>query len=49
MYKTEGMGSLFRGITVCALRAYPVNACTFVIYETAMRWLEAKQVSPLTR
>lgn len=33
IYRNEGIQALFRGVGICSLRAYPVNAVTFFVYE----------------
>ncbi len=35
--REEGPKGLFRGAAPCLLRAFPVNACTFFVYEETMR------------
>ncbi|KAL7752709.1 Mitochondrial carrier protein ymc2 [Sorochytrium milnesiophthora] len=37
--KAEGVAGLYKGFTPCMLRAAPVNAVTFLGFETAMRFL----------
>lgn len=39
IYTKEGIRSLYRGLFVCSLRAYPVNAVTFFIYEKSKKVL----------
>lgn len=33
IYRKEGFQALFRGVSICSIRAYPVNAVTFLVYE----------------
>jgi solute carrier family 25 carnitine/acylcarnitine transporter 20/29 len=37
IYQAQGLAGFFRGITPCLLRAGPVNAGTFVVYELSYR------------
>ncbi|KAG0039543.1 hypothetical protein BGZ82_007777 [Podila clonocystis] len=39
-YRTEGMGVFVRGATPALLRAFPVNAVTFFVYELVMAELQ---------
>ncbi|KAF9320738.1 hypothetical protein BG000_003203 [Podila horticola] len=39
-YRREGMGVFFRGATPALLRAFPVNAVTFFVYELVMAELQ---------
>ncbi|KAF9990209.1 hypothetical protein BGZ75_003100 [Mortierella antarctica] len=39
-YKSEGMGVFMRGATPALLRAFPVNAVTFFVYELVMAELQ---------
>ncbi|KAG0357457.1 mitochondrial carrier domain-containing protein [Gamsiella multidivaricata] len=39
-YRTEGMGVFMRGVTPALLRAFPVNAVTFFVYELVMAELQ---------
>ncbi|CAD6455546.1 5f07df2d-2d57-4dcb-b826-5f771bb5f880-CDS [Sclerotinia trifoliorum] len=41
-YRNEGMGVFFRGLGVCSLRAFIVNAAQWAAYEWIMRDLGAK-------
>ena len=35
----RGVGHLYRGLSACLLRAFPVNAVTFFVYKQSMeRW-----------
>ncbi|KAI9712417.1 MAG: hypothetical protein M1820_001630 [Bogoriella megaspora] len=36
MYRSEGLGALFRGFGACNLRAFVVNAVQWAVYESAM-------------
>jgi len=40
LVKTEGSQTLFRGVTPCLLRGFPVNATVFYVYEflIALSW-----------
>ena len=38
-YKHEGAGVFFRGLTVCCVRAFIVNAVQWTVYEWMMRYL----------
>ncbi|APA14294.1 hypothetical protein SS1G_11893 [Sclerotinia sclerotiorum 1980 UF-70] len=42
-YSNEGMGVFFRGLGVCSLRAFIVNAAQWAAYEWIMRELGAKE------
>ncbi|KAF9353926.1 hypothetical protein BGX26_008311 [Mortierella sp. AD094] len=39
-YRSEGMGVFMRGVTPALLRAFPVNAVTFFVYELVMAELQ---------
>ena len=39
-YRNEGMGVFFRGLGVCSLRAFIVNAAQWAVYEWLMRELD---------
>ena len=39
MYRTEGLAVFFRGLGVCSLRAFIVNAVTWLVYERMMEVL----------
>ncbi|KAF9582499.1 hypothetical protein BGW38_000130 [Lunasporangiospora selenospora] len=39
-YKSEGFGVFFKGVTPALLRAFPVNAVTFFVYELVMEELQ---------
>lgn len=41
-YRNEGAGVFFRGLGVCSLRAFIVNAAQWAVYEWIMRELSAK-------
>jgi solute carrier family 25 carnitine/acylcarnitine transporter 20/29 len=47
IYTGEGVQGFFRGLTPTLLRAFPVNACAFFVYEGTMRVLGAEKVSYL--
>lgn len=38
-YRTCGVRGFFTGITVCCLRAFPVNAVTFLFYNKCLHFL----------
>ena len=40
IYKKEGFSTFYRGLSSCLIRAYPVNAVTFLVYETLMNHLK---------
>ena len=42
-YHTEGMSVFFRGIIPTLVRAWPVNAVTFYVYEIMINWLNGLQ------
>jgi len=44
-YKNEGFGVFFRGLTVCSVRAFIVNAAQWAIYEWLMHELSSKKVT----
>jgi solute carrier family 25 carnitine/acylcarnitine transporter 20/29 len=39
-YRTEGAGVFFRGLRICCLRAFVVNAVQWAVYEYMMRLLK---------
>jgi len=39
-YRTEGVGVFFRGLGVCSVRAFIVNAVQWAVYEWIMRELD---------
>ena len=41
MYRKEGARAFFKGMAPCILRAFPVNAVIFLVYEQTMNqsWL----------
>jgi hypothetical protein len=41
----EGYPGFFRGLAVCLVRAFPVNACSIFVYEGAMRSFSAEKVN----
>ncbi|KAF9462138.1 mitochondrial carrier [Collybia nuda] len=43
IYSERGAAGFFRGLGPCILRAFPVNACAFFVYEGLMRGLGAEQ------
>ncbi len=43
MYRTGGIPSFFTGITVNSVRAFPVNAVTFLFYNQTMRLLNGPE------
>ncbi|KAH0590850.1 hypothetical protein H2248_000969 [Termitomyces sp. 'cryptogamus'] len=46
IYSSHGITGFFRGLGPCLLRAFPVNACAFFVYEGTMRVLGAEKVLP---
>jgi solute carrier family 25 (mitochondrial carnitine/acylcarnitine transporter), member 20/29 len=40
IYLQEGFKSFYRGLSTCLIRAYPVNAVTFLVYESLMSQLK---------
>lgn len=44
IYTRDGTPGFFRGLGPCLLRAFPVNACAFFVYEGAMRVMGAEKV-----
>ncbi|KAH8593746.1 mitochondrial carrier domain-containing protein [Bisporella sp. PMI_857] len=42
-YKTEGPGVFFKGLTVCSVRAFIVNAAQWAVYEYLMKELSSKE------
>ncbi len=45
-YRNEGASVFFRGLTVCSVRAFIVNAVQWAVYEWIMRELDpARQIS----
>lgn len=44
IYGQQGIPGFFRGLGPCLLRAFPVNACAFFVYEGLMRDLNAEKV-----
>lgn len=42
-YRTEGFGVFFRGLGVCSLRAFIVNAAQWAVYERIMKELDPKR------
>lgn len=39
----EGLGGFYRGFVPIVLRAFPVNAAAFLVYESLMRGLNAEK------
>ena len=44
IYSRDGLAGFYRGLGPCILRAFPVNACAFFVYEGTMRLLGAEKV-----
>lgn len=42
-YRTEGAGVFFKGLTVCSIRAFMVNAVQWAVYEWMMRELDPER------
>lgn len=49
IYSTDGVRGFYRGLGPCLLRAFPVNACAFFVYEGIMRLLGAEKVQHLVQ
>ncbi|KAH7382801.1 putative mitochondrial carnitine/acylcarnitine carrier protein [Cadophora sp. MPI-SDFR-AT-0126] len=47
-YRTEGVGVFFRGLGVCSLRAFIVNAAQWAVYEWIMNELDPKRKIAMT-
>ncbi|CAD6503002.1 BgTH12-02675 [Blumeria graminis f. sp. triticale] len=45
-YRQEGLSIFFRGLTVCSLRAFLVNAIQWIVYERVMRGLVRAHDNP---
>ncbi|RMZ69524.1 mitochondrial carrier [Pyrenophora seminiperda CCB06] len=45
-YRTEGMGVFFRGLGICSVRAFVVNAVQWAVYEWMMKLLQQSSVFP---
>jgi len=45
-YRSEGPGVFFRGLTVCSIRAFVVNAAQWAVYEWIMRELDPPRGRP---
>ncbi|KAH8634936.1 hypothetical protein IG631_10336 [Alternaria alternata] len=39
-YRTEGAGVFFRGLGICSIRAFVVNAVQWAVYEWMMKMLQ---------
>jgi solute carrier family 25 carnitine/acylcarnitine transporter 20/29 len=44
IYQSGGLRGFYAGIVPVALRAFPVNACAYFVYEGLMRGLGAEKV-----
>jgi len=44
IHSRDGPAGFFRGLGLCLLRAVPVNACAFFVYEGILRGLGAEKV-----
>lgn len=44
IYTREGPAGFYRGLGLTLLRAFPMNACAFFVYERMMRGLGAEPV-----
>jgi len=40
LYQTEGVGVFFRGLGICSVRAFVVNAVQWAVYEWMMRLMQ---------
>jgi len=45
IFLREGYRGFFKGLGPCLLRAFPVNASAFFVYEGTLRLLKAEKVS----
>ncbi|TFJ86164.1 hypothetical protein NSK_002372 [Nannochloropsis salina CCMP1776] len=45
-YQQEGIGVFFRGLPVALIRAFPLNACIFLGYETTLAALHQEEEIP---
>lgn len=43
VFRNEGISGFYRGFVPIALRAFPVNAGAFLVYESIMRGLNAEK------
>jgi solute carrier family 25 carnitine/acylcarnitine transporter 20/29 len=44
IYASSGVKGFYRGLTPVLLRAFPVNACAYLVYESILRQLGAEKV-----
>ncbi|KEP53337.1 carnitine/acylcarnitine carrier protein [Rhizoctonia solani 123E] len=44
IYATQGWRGYYAGLSLCIIRAFPVNACAFLVYESLMRAMGAEKV-----
>lgn len=42
IYASEGIKGFYRGFVPIILRAFPVNACAYLVYESLLRGLGAE-------
>ncbi|KAI8058495.1 mitochondrial carrier domain-containing protein [Syncephalis plumigaleata] len=42
LYRQEGLRGFTRGLSVTLIRAFPVNAVTFLIYELVYKWMNSE-------
>ncbi|TRM60240.1 mitochondrial carrier domain-containing protein [Schizophyllum amplum] len=43
IYRKDGPRGFYRGLAPCILRAFPVNACALLVYESILRALDAEK------
>ncbi|CAE6471831.1 unnamed protein product [Rhizoctonia solani] len=43
IYATQGWRGYYAGLSLCIIRAFPVNACAFLVYESLMRAMGAEK------
>ncbi|KAG9087462.1 hypothetical protein FS749_002901 [Ceratobasidium sp. UAMH 11750] len=43
IYATQGWRGYYTGLSLCIIRAFPVNACAFFVYESLMRVIGAEK------
>jgi len=44
VYQTEGLSAFFRGLGICSVRAFIVNAVQWAVYEWMMRLMRQPAV-----
>ncbi|CAE6536696.1 unnamed protein product [Rhizoctonia solani] len=43
IYATQGWRGYYAGLSLCIIRAFPVNSCAFLVYESLMRAMGAEK------